>query len=255
LIADELRGKMQELDQQELRERLEQAERALERSERLAVASRYAGAIMHEVNNPLEAITNLVYLTMLQKDEPEKVYGNMVVVEEQLRTLGRVTSQALTFHRDHAEAKDHDLVEIAEAALKLHDDKLRRHGIVVERRFRGPAIAHVFGGEILQVVSNLILNAVEVLPKGAGKIFVAAKACHHCMHITVTDNGPGIPEKFTRRLFQPYITSKESGTGLGLWLSRRIIAKHGGTLRFRTSQRKERRGTTFRIHLPAPVLA
>src|SRR5580698_5046853 len=200
----------------QLKARLEIAERALERSERLAVANRYAGAIIHEVNNPLEAITNLVYLTKSEKDNPAQILENMAVIEDQLKILGRVTKQALTFHREHADASEFDLVEIAEAALKLHSDKLNRHGIQVERRFRGPAIVTVSGSEILQVVSNLLLNAVEVLARGKGRICVSVRCFPRCVHMTVSDNGPGIPERFAKHLFEPYVTSKASGTGLGL---------------------------------------
>jgi signal transduction histidine kinase len=234
----------------QLKARLEMAERALERSERLAVANRYAGAIIHEVNNPLEAITNLVYLTKSEKDNAARVLENMTVIEDQLKILGRVTKQALTFHREHADASEFDLVEIAEAALKLHSDKLNRHGIQVERRFRGPAVVTVSGSQILQVVSNLLLNAVEVLTRGKGRICVSVKRCPRCVHMTVSDNGPGIPERYANHLFEPYVTSKASGTGLGLWLSTRIITNHHGTLRFRTSRREGRSGTIFRIQLP-----
>jgi signal transduction histidine kinase len=234
----------------QLKARLDIAERALERSERLAVANRYAGAIMHEVNNPLEAITNLVYLTKSGKDNPTQVLEYMAVIEDQLKILGRVTKQALTFHREHSDAREFDLVEIAEAALKLHSDKFSRHGIQVERRFRGPAVVTVSGSQILQVVSNLLLNAVEVLTRGKGRICVSVKRCPRCVHMTISDNGPGIPERYANHLFEPYVTSKASGTGLGLWLSTRIITKHHGTLRFRTSRRHGRTGTTFRIQLP-----
>ena len=99
--------------------------------------------MMHEVNNPLEAITNLVYLTKIQKGNPKQVVENMLVIEEQLETLGRVTSQALTFHREQAEAKEFDLVDIAESALRLHPDKLTRHQISIDRQFLGPARATV----------------------------------------------------------------------------------------------------------------
>jgi C4-dicarboxylate-specific signal transduction histidine kinase len=236
---------MEKANEQTLQDRLKQAEIALERSERLAVANRYAGAIMHEVNNPLEAITNLVYLTKIQKDNPRQVLENMLVIEEQLKTLGRVTSQALTFHREHSEAKDFDLVNIAESALRLHADKLARHQISVDRQFRGPAKANVFGSEILQVLSNLILNAVDALPRGEGRISVRVRSGGQRVHILISDNGGGIPENFSSRLFEPYITSKISGTGLGLWLSHRIISKHRGTLRFRTSRRRGRSGHPF----------
>jgi signal transduction histidine kinase len=234
-----------------LRDRLDQAEKALERSERLAIASRYAAAIMHEVNNPLEAITNLVYLTKLEKNNPDQVFANMCVIEEQLKVLGRVTSRALTFHREQGNAKEIDLVDIAESALRLHSDKLARHNITINRQFRGPALATVFGSEILQVLTNLLLNAVDALPLGRGRISVRVKSNGQSVHILVSDNGAGIPDKFASRLFEPYVTSKDSGTGLGLWLSKRIITKHRGTLRFRSSQRQGRSGTSFRISLPS----
>jgi signal transduction histidine kinase len=111
-------------------------------------------------------------------------------------------------------------------------------------------VGKVFSSELLQVISNLILNAVDALPKNDGRICVRVKQRHESIHITIADNGSGIPKRFASRLFEPYITSKESGTGLGLWLSQRIVAKHGGTLRFRTSEHPERRGTSFRITLP-----
>ena len=242
---------MEKPNEQTLRERLNQAETALERSERLAVANRYSGAIMHEVNNPLEAITNLVYLTKIHKDIPHQVLENMLVIEEQLETLGRVTSQALTFHREHSEAEEFNLVDIAESALRLHADKLTRHRIRVDRQFQGSSKATVFGSEILQVLSNLILNAVDALPRGEGRISVRVKSRGQRVDILISDNGEGIPDSLSSRLFEPYITSKISGTGLGLWLSHRIISKHRGTLRFRTSRRNGRSGTSFRISLPS----
>ncbi len=240
---------------QSLQQRLEQIEQALERCEKIALATRYAGAIMHEVNNPLEAITNLVYLTKIQKDNPEQVIGNMEIVEKQLQTLGRVTKQALTFHRQETEMTEWDLVELAEAALKLHADKILRHGITVERRFTGPAIASMFGTEILQVISNLILNALDASPREEGKLLIRVKARTQGVHLIVCDNGTGIPGHMQARLFEPYLTTKVSGTGMGLWLSKRIITKHQGSMRFRSSQEKGRSGTAFRITLPVTIAA
>ena len=241
---------MSAADEQEMQEKLDRMELALERSERMAVASRFAGAIMHEVNNPLEAITNLVYLAKQQRDEPEQVLEYMTTIEEQLQVLGRVTNQALAFHREQVEPKTFDLVHIAQSALKLHADKLSRHGITVERHFRGPALAKVRANEILQVVSNLILNAVDALPDHTGRISLRAGRCSGCVYLAVADNGPGIQQSHVGRLFEPYVTTKQAGTGLGLWLSRRLVQKHHGVLRFRTSQKGGRQGTTFRIKLP-----
>ena len=244
---------MHEASQTDLKQRLRQVEGALEQCQRMALASRLAGALMHEVNNPLEAITNLVYLTKLRKDDPALVSENMGIIEQQLAILGKVTSQALTFHRTQAEAHDWDLVAIAESALKLHADKITRHGVTVDSRFQRPAVTRAFGTEILQVVSNLILNALDALPRENGRLSFRVRTHGEAIHITLADNGSGIPAHVARRLFEPYTTTKTQGTGLGLWLSQRIIVKHGGMLRFRTSQKPGRNGTTFRITLPLSV--
>lgn len=242
---------MEHLKSKPLQERLRRAEDALERSEQLALASQYASAILHEVNNPLEAITNLVYLTKAERNDPERVLEHMLVIEEQLRLLGQVTGQALTFHRHQSEVKEFDLVNIAEAALKLHAGNFARHGTSVTKRYRGPAVGKMRGSEILQVLSNLIINAVEALPRGVGRIWIRVHASQQTIHLAVTDDGPGIAEALTPLLFKPYVTNKKSGTGLGLWLSRRIVERHGGSLRFRTAREGKRRGTIFRLSLPA----
>ena len=246
---------MHEASQTDLKQRLRQVEGALEQCQKMALASRLAGALMHEVNNPLEAITNLVYLTKLRNDDPALVSENMGIIEQQLAILSKVTSQALTFHRTQAEAHDWDLVAIAESSLKLHSDKITRHGVTVDSRFQRPAVTRVFGTEILQVVSNLILNALDALPRENGRLSFRVRTHGEAIHITLADNGSGIPAHVAKRLFEPYMTTKTQGTGLGLWLSNRIIVKHGGMLRFRTSQKSGRNGTTFRITLPVTSLS
>lgn len=241
---------MTEASQANLEQRLLQVEKALEKCERMALASRFAGAIMHEVNNPLEAITNLVFLTKMQKDNPANVIQNMEIIEQQLATLSQVTRQALAFHRTQNEARDWDVAEIAESALKLHTDKIARHKIMVKPRFQRPVVCRVIGTEILQVISNLLLNAMDALPEENGVICFRIRKQGNFVRMMIADNGGGIPADVARRLFEPYMTTKNQGTGLGLWLSKRIIAKHNGTLCFRTSQRSDRRGTSFRITLP-----
>lgn len=241
---------MNDAGQMNLEQRLLQVEKALERCEKVALASRFAGAIMHEVNNPLEAITNLVFLTKMQKENPASVLQNMEIVEQQLVTLSQVTRQALAFHRTQADAHDWDVSEIAESALKLHTDKIARHRITVKSSFERPAVCRVIGTEILQVISNLLLNAVDALPNEDGIIYFRVHKRGNFVCIMISDNGIGMPADVARRLFEPYMTTKVQGTGLGLWLSKRIIAKHNGTLRFRTSQQPSRRGTSFRISLP-----
>jgi signal transduction histidine kinase len=106
------------------------------------------------------------------------------------------------------------------------------------------------GTEILQVISNLILNALDALPREDGRLSLRVRTRGEAIQITLSDNGSGTPAHVAGRLFEPNMTTKTQGTGLGLWLSQRIIIKHNGTLHFRTSQKPGRNGTTFRITLP-----
>jgi signal transduction histidine kinase len=231
-------------------QRVRQLEAALERCERHGLANRYASAIMHEVNNPLEAITNLVYLTKTNKDNPAVVAENMETVEQQLALLSKVTGPALAFHRKEGEPKEWDLVEIAESALKLHALKIARQGALAHTKFDRKARVRVVGTEILQVASNLILNAIDALPQEDGHIHVRVRVHGNYVHMVIADNGAGISAQIAPRLFEPFFTSKPEGTGIGLWLSKRLISKHSGKLAFRSSQAANRRGTAFRISLP-----
>jgi signal transduction histidine kinase len=242
-------------DQLRLEQKVLQLEAALQRPEKLAVATRYAGAIMHEVNNPLAAITNLVYLTKLQADEPDRVREYMTVVEEQLATLTNVTTQVLTFHRDQPHTKDFDLIDIMESALKLHSARLTSGEVALVRTFKQPATASVFGSEILQVVSNLLLNALDALPAQDAELRIRIKTVRDDVQIIIADNGTGMSAETLSSLFEPYKSTKPSGTGLGLWLSHRIMKKHNGHIRVRSSLAKGRQGTTFRLSVPIKAAA
>jgi signal transduction histidine kinase len=206
--------------EQTLREKLQLAQGALERNERMAVANRFAGAIMHEVNNPLEAITNLVFLTKLNAGNRAQVLENMETIEKQLSMLGGVTRRSLKFHHDHSTLTECDLVEVAKSALKIHAEKIIRHHVSVEPLFCASAKAFIYEAEILQVISNLLLNALEALSTcdNNRRLLVRVTQTGPAGHITIADSGPGIPEHFKQNLFEAYRTSKPSGTGLGLWI-------------------------------------
>ena len=128
-----------ETTNEQLLERLRMAEKALERSERLAVASRYAGAVMHEISNPLEALINLVYLANVSS-----VLQNMEIAESQLARLSDIARTTLSFYREQAEAKDFDLVAIAESALMIHTRRAQRQKIHIRKDLKGPVTARVF---------------------------------------------------------------------------------------------------------------
>jgi signal transduction histidine kinase len=158
-----------------LSERLKSLEDALQRSERLALASRYAGAVMHEVNNPLEALINLVYLTRAAPHDASAVIANMEIADSQLVRLSEITRKTLVFYREQAEAKDFDLVEIAESALLIHSRRAKNQNVEIRKDLRGPAKSKVFAGEILQVASNLVINALDAMPETGGLLTLRVK--------------------------------------------------------------------------------
>ena len=231
------------------------AEEALQRSERLAVASRYAGAVMHEINNPLEALTNLVYLTKQAPHNVSSVLQNMEIAESQLARLSDIARTTLSFYRDQAEAKDFDLVAIAESALMIHSRRAQRQKIKIRKDLKGPVTARVFGGEILQVISNLIINALDAVPETGGVLSLRVRRYKGKVHLSVTDNGRGVTPAMAKVLFQAHRTTKSHGNGLGLWLSKQIAEKHNGTITYQRETRPGRNATTFRLTLPASLPA
>jgi len=226
------------------------AEEALQRSERLAVASRYAGAVIHEINNPLEALTNLVYLTKQAPHNVSSVLQNMGIAESQLARLSDIARTTLSFYRDQAEAKDFDLVAIAESALMIHSRRAQRQKIEIRKDLKGPVTARFFGGEILQVISNLIINALDAVPETGGVLSLRVRRYKGKVHLSVTDNGHGVTPAMAKVLFQAHRTTKSHGNGLGLWLSKSIAEKHNGTITYRRETRTGKTGTTFRLTLP-----
>jgi signal transduction histidine kinase len=238
-------------DQPELRKQLRQAREALQRNEQLALAGRFAGAIMHEINNPLEAITNLLYLARLEAHDPERVKGYVQQAEEQLELVRTIARQTLSFYREQHREHEFDVVELLENALRIHTRYLLEKQVDIQRRLPETLVMLGNSGELLQVLSNLIVNALEALSH-RGRLYLRARSGNEEVHITVADNGCGIPAEFRGNLFVPFHTSKgEAGTGLGLWLSKTLVEKQSGRIRLRTSVRAGRSGTTFRISLAA----
>jgi signal transduction histidine kinase len=236
---------------EELLALLHLAEESLQKAERQAIAGRYAGAVMHEVNNPLEAIGNIVFLTKTLPDAGPQVRQNLLVVESQLARLSDITRKTLSFYRDETQAKDFDLVEIAEAALRIHLQQSPAKGVTIVKDFPERAAVHGRAGEILQVISNLLLNSLNALPPQDGRIRIRIRTVGNHVNVAVVDNGHGIPRSMQRALFRPYTTARRGGTGIGLWLSKQIIDGHHGKIRFRSSQRLEKSGTVLLLTLPA----
>lgn len=223
---------------------------ALLKSQTQAIAGQYAVAVMHEINNPLEAISNLTYLADHSAEDPVKVRQYIAMLEEQLSVVRRIARQTLKFYREGT-PEPVDLVGLAEAALRIHDHHIAAKRLSLRTDLKKEATAMAHSGDMLQVVSNLIVNALDALPD-EGTLYLRVRMSNDEVHVTVADNGHGIPQAATARIFDPFFTTKkERGTGLGLAISRSIVERHRGRIRMRSSVRRDSSGTVFRVSLPA----
>jgi signal transduction histidine kinase len=235
----------------ELKANLALATQRLRKSEERAAAGQLALEIMHEIRNPLEALGHLAYLAMDCAEEPAKVREYLSRAEEQLATLNRIASQSLRFARNHACPHPIDLVSVAEAALRIHQRTIQEKRVHVLKELPEKLVAEVHAGEILQVISNVIVNALDALPP-RGTLCLRLRKRRGEIEFVIADNGHGIPPEHISDIFQPFFTTKgELGTGLGLPLSRNIIERHRGNMRLRSSVRAGKSGTIFKISLPA----
>ena len=232
------------LVEQELEQRA-RTEAALVKTERLATAGRLAATIAHEINNPLEAVTNLIYLARSAPARQARRYLEMV--EEELSRIAHITKMTLGFYRESGTLVPVDLADLVAEALSLYQAKLHAKGIRVHNQVERAQPILGSRGELRQVLANLVANALDVLPAG-GALDISAGEAGGNVQLQVSDNGPGIPPENLNRVFEPFFTTKaELGTGLGLWVSRQIVEKHGGTIAVESS----RNGTCFTICLPS----
>ena len=222
----------------------------LRRNQELVVAGQFAAMVMHEINGPLEAVHNLNYLIQQEADNVSqvRVYSNML--EEQLATLTKLSRQTLSLYRSPETRESVAISTLAEAALRVHQRNISIKRIILRKQLKADVTAEVHAGDMLQVFSNLISNAVDALPEN-GTLCVRVGRCAEEARVTFADNGPGIPPPILPRIFEPFFTTKkERGTGLGLAISKSIIEKHHGRIRSRSTTRPSRNGTTFRISIP-----
>jgi signal transduction histidine kinase len=225
-------------------------EEALLKSHTGAAAGQFATAIMHEINNPLEAISNLAYLVQREADDPTKVREYARMLSEQLANVARIARRTLSFHRSEGTMASIDVAELAEAALRIHKPKLGAKQPKLVKDIPAGAVITGHAGEMLQVLSNLLSNAIDALPAN-GKLVVRVRKHHGKVHLIVADDGHGIPDAIRENIFDPFFTTKnDKGTGLGLAISKSIVERHNGTMRLRSSVREGRSGTAFRVSLP-----
>jgi PAS domain S-box-containing protein len=227
-------------------------EQALRRSEQLAAAGRLAASIAHEINNPLEAVTNLLYLAKTDQGLSDSSKDLLEVADKELQRLSHITARSLKFYRQRTAPAPTQLEEVIDSVIYFHDPSIRVHNTRVERHYQAapPVLCHP--GEIQQVFTNLVSNALDALAD-KGRLVVAVRLAKDLkgregVRVTVADNGSGMDRQMFDRLFHPFVTTKgETGTGLGLWVSKGILDKHHATIAVRS---KPGCGTTFRLFFP-----
>ena len=233
------------------------SEEVLRQTEKLAVAGRFAASIAHEINNPLEAITNCLYL-MAQGELAIDSRNYLELAQTELDMVSKITMQTLRFYRSSSRAQHSDVRETIASVLDLLDRRLKQQNIEVERRFRETPLVLAHDGEIRQVLANLVGNAIDALPTG-GHIHLRTAAARDWargtagVRITVADDGTGMDQATLAHIFDAFFSTKGiTGTGLGLWISQEIVLKHGGHLRVRSRRKTETRagGTLFALFLP-----
>jgi PAS domain S-box-containing protein len=232
------------------------AERALLQSEKLASVGRLASSIAHEINNPLESVTNLLYLARHSKHLDE-IQSYLELAERELRRVSAISNQTLRFHKQSTSPQDVTAESLIESVLLIYQGRIVNSQVKVEMRLRAHAPVKCFEGEIRQVLSNLVSNAIDAMSPRGGRLRLRCrtdldwKTGRRGVVITVADTGAGMARETLRRLFEPFYTTKgNSGTGLGLWVSRQIVDRHRGKIWVRSCQVPGRSGTVFTVFLP-----
>ena len=232
------------------------ADAALMKNEKLAAVGRLAASIAHEINNPLESVTNLLYLAQRCSDFGE-VKNYLETADRELRRVGAIASQTLRFHRQSSNATLVKTEELIDDVISIYQGRSVNSHVHVKTRKRAHASLFCLEGEVRQVMNNLVGNAIDAMHPDGGTLHLRSRqgtdweSGRSGVILTVADTGLGMSKQTQTKSFEPFFTTKGiGGSGLGLWISRGIIQRHEGKLRFRSSQQPGRSGTVFCLFLP-----
>lgn len=228
------------------------SEKALVQSEKLASVGRLASSIAHEINNPLEAVTNLLYLLTYQTTEPEAL-RTVHLAQEELARVSEITTHTLRFHKQSSDRTNLSLDGLFESVLLLYRGRLAGKNIHVRTDRARASTLHCFEGELRQILANLVANAFDAMDQEGTLTLRHRPATAWPSHqkgvrITVADNGSGMDLQTTAHIFEPFFTTKGmEGTGLGLWITQELTRRNGGTVRLRS---RRGHGTVFSLFFP-----
>lgn len=250
-----LRSRQRQYEVQRILLEKEQTAAAMVQSEKLAAVGRLASSIAHEINNPLEAVTNLLYIVRSEDGLPQTALDYLDTADRELARVSQIVSQTLRFHRQSTSATAVRPESLLQEVLGIYKTRLVNSKIVVKQEFQPGIAVTCYEGDIRQVLSNLVGNAFDVMRNG-GTLRLRTRERRHAasgqrgVMMTVGDDGPGMAPATQTRIFDAFYSTKGiQGTGLGLWISKRIVHKHGGHLRVR-SRTGAKHGTVFQLWLP-----
>jgi PAS domain S-box-containing protein len=227
-----------------------QAEAALLRAEKLAAVGQVASTMAHEINNPLAGIVNLLYLALADETLSAATRSYLDMVDEEIARLSAITRLTLSFARESRGEQTANLAEVVDNVLSLVKRKIEARGIRIERSVDSEAVARIKPHELRQVLLNLTLNAIDAATGADDLIRIAAEARGDRIAIRIEDNGCGIPEELAERIFDPFFSTKpEIGTGIGLWVSKELVQRNGGSLTVASLKSGADARTRFEIYL------
>ena len=231
-------------------------EAALRESEKLAAVGRLASSIAHEINNPLEAVTNLLYLARTADDTGETM-RYLAIADKELQRVAQITSQSLRFYKQSSKPQAISMAEMIHAVMDLYESRADNSRVTIERKDHSVESVVCLESEIRQVLNNLVRNAIDAMHGKGGRLLIRSRDATDWrtgirgVRMTIADTGSGISASTRHNLFKPFFTTKGlAGTGLGLWVSAEIVTRHQGRLTIRSSQRPESSGTVFQFFLP-----
>lgn len=253
-----LRGRRRQYQIRDQIAQYSQAQEALRRSEKLAVTGRLAASIAHEINNPLEAVTNLLYLIRVNLNS-DQVNKYLNAADQELARVAEIAKQTLRFYREPNQPIDTDVISAVQSVLVLYNSRIAAANIAVQMETE-PDAAMVLAspGELRQVVANIVGNAVDAMRRG-GKLRIRISTQsggdeHPHVRLSIADSGSGIPNSLLPAIFEPFVTTKgETGTGLGLWVTGEIVRRNGWKIQVRSRCGPGRSGTVFSITMPVRV--